>query len=68
MFTVRFDCDVWVWVFDLHCVVVEAVCVCVCVCVCVSDKKWRLPADQLQEVTTSAYTDVLDEGQRKNGY
>ena len=36
VFTVRFDCEVWVGgCFDLHCVVVEAVRVCVCVCVCV---------------------------------
>ena len=41
-------------------------CVSVFVCVCV--KKWRLPADQLQEVTTSACADVLDEAQRTNEY
>ena len=37
---------------------------CVHVCVCECAKKWRVPADQLQEVTTNAWTDVLDEAQR----
>ena len=65
------------------CVVVAKVvgCASVRVCVCVGvgvgvggcvgvfvPKKWRVPADQLQEVTTSACTDVLDEAQRTNGY